>query len=153
MRFLTLQQLTLTAIFVEIAVAVQFFTNSTAPTNLTSACTSALTSDVNCSPFVTSLRNGLYYANTALQRTCTANCDSALLSYNALITTACNGETWLGYENTTLPVVMISDLLWYQYNLTCLMDSDRYCNNVAASSAAALDPSRAISPATACTVL
>lgn len=153
MLFFTLLQLAQTIILVEVAFAAQFFTNSTAPGNLTSACTSALTADVNCSPVVAFLGNGLYYANATLESICTASCDSALLSYDALVATACNAETWLGYEDTTMPVTIISNLLWYQYNLTCLTDSGRYCNNVAASYAAALDPSRAILPTTARTTL
>lgn len=121
--------------------AVKLFSNSTVPTNLTAACTSALSSDVNCSPFVVSLRTGMYYPNDTLERTCTANCDSALASYRARIVTACATETWLGYQDAILPVLTIPEMLQYQYNLTCLMDSGRYCNNVAASYAAGLDPS------------
>lgn len=121
--------------------AVKLFSNSTVPTNLTSACATALSSDVNCSPFVVSLRTGMYYSNDTLERTCTANCDSALTSYRARIVTACAMETWLGYEDAILPVVTIPELLQYQYNLSCLMDSGRYCNNVAASYAAGRDPS------------
>lgn len=121
--------------------AVKLFTNATVPSNLTSACAIALSTDVNCSPFVLSLRTGLYYPNDTLERTCTTNCHSALTSYRAQIATACATETWLGYQDVILPVVTIPEMLQYQYNLTCLMDSGRYCNNVAASYAASRDPS------------
>ena len=38
-----------------------------------------------------------------------------------------------------MPLAIIPDMLQYHYNLTCLTDSGRYCNAVAAKAAAALD--------------
>ncbi|KAL8857174.1 MAG: hypothetical protein Q9178_006229 [Gyalolechia marmorata] len=39
-----------------------------------------------------------------------------------------------------MPLAVIPDIVRYLYNLTCLMDSNRYCNNVAAEAAFALEP-------------
>jgi len=125
--------------------AIQFFDNSTVPTNLTTTCTNAILSDVNCSPVVASLRSGSYYPNSTLERTCTTDCENALSTYQSNIVEACDTETWNGYEDASLPVVMIPDLLRYHFGLICLMDSGRYCNNVAAAYAASLDPSGRLS--------
>ncbi|KAL8709699.1 MAG: hypothetical protein Q9220_005639 [cf. Caloplaca sp. 1 TL-2023] len=38
-----------------------------------------------------------------------------------------------------MPLVVIPDIMRYLYNLTCLMESGRFCNNVAANAALALD--------------
>ncbi|CAF9933065.1 MAG: hypothetical protein HETSPECPRED_008521 [Heterodermia speciosa] len=39
-----------------------------------------------------------------------------------------------------MPLVVIPDIMRYLYNLTCLMDTGRYCNTVAAKAAFAEDP-------------
>ncbi|KAJ0329025.1 hypothetical protein COL5a_004254 [Colletotrichum fioriniae] len=42
-----------------------------------------------------------------------------------------------------MPLIMITELLRYNYNLTCLTDSGRFCNNVAAAFATSRDPEAA----------
>lgn len=123
-----------------IAHGAPLFDNSTIPTNLTVSCSNALLSDVNCSPSVMGLQYGNYYPETTLQRVCTSDCDAALAKYEADVTTACAGQSWNGYDDYLMPLAIIPDTIRYQYNLTCLMDSGRYCNIVAAQAAAALDP-------------
>lgn len=120
--------------------AVQFLQNTTVPANLTAACSSALVGDVNCSPVVAALRSGSYYPQSTLNRTCTADCANALSAYESNVLSACRGQTWNGYQDTEMPLAIIPDMLRYLYNLTCLMDSGRYCNVVSAAAAQALDP-------------
>ena len=126
--------------FLQFANGFQIFTNDTVPGNLTSACSTALLKDISCNPVVSSLRDGAYYPVSTLNRTCTATCELALSQYEATVASSCDGQSWNGYEDTPMPFTIIPNLLRYQYNLTCLMDSGRYCNNVAAEAAFSLDP-------------
>jgi len=121
--------------------AVQFFNNATVPTNITAACSNALLANVtSCGTIVSSLRSGNYYPESVLSLTCTSECANGLASFALSVDSACSTDTWNGYENTTMPLAIIPDLLRYAYNLTCLMDSGRYCNAVAAQYAYSLDP-------------
>lgn len=124
----------------QLAKAILLVTNTSLPTNLTAGCASALLNDINCSPVVTALRIGSYYPQSTLNRTCTTQCARALTSYQSAVIASCGDQTWTGYEDTVMPLVIIPDMLRYLFNLTCLMDSDRYCNNLAAEAAFALDP-------------
>ena len=133
--------------------AVQLVRNSSIPTNLTDDCISAFHSDVNCSPVVAALRTGSYYTEATLNSTCTTDCRTALSAYESRMISACGDQTWNGYEDTVMPVVIIPDMLLYLFNLTCLMDSNRYCNNVASTAALALDPGSMIPSAYGVTFL
>lgn len=128
------------SIFHQLTGAVQFVSNTSIPTNLTDGCATALLKDVNCSPVVNALRIGDYYAESTLDRACTSQCADALSGFQSSVASACGDQTWLGYDDTVTPLAMIPDMLRYLYNLTCLKDSNRYCNNVAAEAAFALDP-------------
>jgi hypothetical protein len=120
--------------------AFRAFNNASfASTNLTLPCISALSDDFACSPAIARLRLGEYYPEETLSRTCTADCGQALAQYANKVTAACGKQTWKGYEDTEMPLAIIPDMLRYHYNLTCLTDSGRYCNAVAAKAAAALD--------------
>ncbi|KAF8457864.1 LysM domain-containing protein [Kalaharituber pfeilii] len=123
------------------ASAVSFFTNATVPSPLSIACTNALLQDVSCSPVVAALQSGQYYPTSTLTLACTSACASALAAYQNGIASGCGNETWRGYEEQELPVLMIPDIMRYHYNIVCLQDSGRWCNNVAAQYAAELDPS------------
>lgn len=121
--------------------AFRAFTNTSfASTNLTVPCVGALSADIACSPAVVGLRLGEYYPEETLSRTCTADCGQALAQYANKVAAACDKQTWKGYEDTEMPLDIIPDMLRYHYNLTCLTDSGRYCNVVAAKAAAAQDP-------------
>jgi len=120
--------------------AVRLLSSASIPTNLTVLCVNALLADVNCSPVVASLRNGYYYPASTLNRTCTADCDTALNAYETDVMSACDNQTWNGYQDTEMPLVIVPNLLRFQYNLTCLRDSGRWCNVVAAAAALAQDP-------------
>ena len=113
---------------------------SFASINLTIPCVGALSADIACSPTVAALSLGEYYPEETLSRTCTADCGQALALYANRVAAACDKQTWKGYEDTDMPLAIIPDMLRYHYNLTCLMDSGRYCNTIAGKAAAALDP-------------
>jgi len=127
-------------VFFQTAHGFQIFTNETVPKNLTGTCSTALLKDISCSPVVLSLRSGDYYPVSTLNKTCTTACQTALSQYESTVVSSCNGQSWNGYEDTPMPLSIIPDLLRYQFNLTCLMDSGRYCNNIAAQAAFSLDP-------------
>lgn len=122
------------------AQAVQFYTNSTVPANISTSCTNALLADVGCDPVVPALRSGEFYPANTLERACTSGCSDALQSYQNVITSACNNDVWLGYDNETMPVNMIPELLRFHFNLTCLVKNGEFCNNIAAAYAEHLDP-------------
>ena len=120
--------------------AFRAFTNTSfASTNLTIPCIGALSGDIACSPGVAGLRLGEYHPEETLNRTCTADCGQALAQFANRVAAACDKQTWKGYEDTDMPLAIIPDMLRYHYNLTCLTDSGRYCNAVAAKAAAVLD--------------
>lgn len=123
------------------ALSMKVFTSSTVPTGVTAVCADALISDVACSPVITALQNGYYYSQNMLEALCTTGCKSALEAYEASVGTACSGQTWNGYYDEEMPIVMVADLLQYQFDQSCLMDTGRYCNVVAAQAATAQDPS------------
>jgi hypothetical protein len=126
--------------------SVNIFTNNTLPINVSPLCGNALISDISCSPAVTALKNGGYYSQRLLERVCTSGCDDALRDYETRVRSTCAEQTWNGYFNETLPIAIVPGLLRYQYNQSCLMDSGRYCNIVAAQAATAnstsLSPSK-----------
>lgn len=125
---------------IDASTAFRAFTNASfASANLTVPCVSALSNDISCSPAIARLRLGEYYPEETLRRTCTADCGQALAQYANKVTAACDKQIWKGYEDTEMPLAIIPDMLRYHYNLTCLTDSGRYCNAVAAKAAAALD--------------
>lgn len=120
--------------------AAQLLTQSTIPKGLSSACTNALLADIGCSPIVASLQAGSYYPNTTLEKVCTTECETALATYESTVTSSCQAETWTGFDDEIMPVRIIPDLIRYEYNLSCITDANRFCNNVAAQAAYAADP-------------
>ena len=125
-----------------ITAALPFFTNSTVPANLSPGCTTALLTNVaGCSPVVAALRKGEYYPQDLLQTICTSTCDSDLTAFHSAVQSACAGESWTGIQDNEMPVLMIPELLVYNFALVCLQDSGRFCNVLAAQQAALSDPS------------
>lgn len=124
----------------QISSGFKLFDVNTVPGNVTTTCSAALLNDISCSPVVSSLQDGAYYPVSTLNRTCTAACTSALSQYEAAVASSCAGQSWNGYEDTPMPLMIIPGLLRYHYDIACLMDSGRYCNNVAAEAAFSLDP-------------
>lgn len=120
--------------------AFQALTTKILDSSLTLACKNALTADIACSPVVARFQKGTYYAQSTLTDTCTTACAAALDQYYINVSSACGSQTWNGYEDTEMPVLIIPDMMKYQYGLACLTDSGRFCNNVAAEAAYVLDP-------------
>lgn len=60
--------------------------------------------------------------------------------YYTNVNSACGSQTWNGYEDTEMSLLIILDMMKYQYGLACLTDSGRLCNNVAAEAAYVLGP-------------
>ncbi|KAI0143678.1 hypothetical protein GGR57DRAFT_341918 [Xylariaceae sp. FL1272] len=130
--------------------AISFYTNATLPANISSACTSALISDIaSCDPVVPALRNGAFYSESTLTRICTTACASSLAVFQGAVDRACSADVWTGYDDEPLPVAVIPELLRYQFNLTCLENDGLFCNNVAASYASFLDPNATMANAPA----
>jgi len=124
-----------------ITAALPFFTNSTVPANLSPGCTNSLLTNIaGCSPVVAALRKGEYYPQDLLQTICTSTCDSDLAAFHSAVQSACAGELWTGIQDNEMPVLMIPELLMYNFALVCLSDSGRFCNVLAAEQAALSDP-------------
>lgn len=126
--------------------AFQALTTKNLESSLTLACKNALTADIACSPVVARFQKGSYYAESTLTETCTTACAAALDQYYTNVNSACGSQTWNGYEDTEMPLLIIPDMMKYQYSLACLTDSGRFCNNVAAEAAYVLDPGSECSP-------
>lgn len=133
-------------LFLRIGEAARFFTSTTAPPGLSIGCTTALLANIACSPSVPALELGVYYPKTQLDNICTAACTTALSSYHTNILTACAADTWEGFDDEIMPVPMISELIRYHYDGTCLSDGTRFCNNVAAAFSVFTDPAAAALP-------
>ena len=127
--------------------AARLLKSANVPEGLTNGCATALAADVaNCSPAIAQFQRGTYYGKTELQTLCTAGCASSLAAYHGAVLSACAADTWTGLGSGREPVGMISELIRYNYNLTCLADGARFCNNAAAAFAAHLDPEAAAQP-------
>lgn len=128
---------------------VQLLSNTKIPAYLSTECSTALTRDVaGCNPMVSRLIKGYFYPESTLQRTCNATCDASLTTFERNVATACDDETWEDYFNAdetgedaqSVPVRLIPSLMRYLFDLTCLRDSERWCNVVAATAAMLADP-------------
>lgn len=128
----------------QVTSALPFFTNSTIPANLTTACANALLTDVSqCPPTVARFTSGYYYPPAVLEEACTSACTTALQEYEQKIKTACAGQTWAGYdEENDAPLDIIPDVMQFNHELACIQDSGRWCNVVAAAAAMKADPGR-----------
>lgn len=121
--------------------ASQFFTEDSAPPNLSKACVGALTADIPCSRLVPRFRYGFFYSESTLNATCIPECEEALGSYEAAVVSACERDTWEGYDDEGgAPLGYIPSILRYQYSLTCLRDRERWCNVVTGAAATVDDP-------------
>lgn len=134
------------ALYGQPALAARFFTDSVLPEGISSGCRTALTADVACSPAVPALQAGTFYPKAELEAICTDSCASSLASYHDAILSACSSDTWEGFQDIVEPVALISEMIRYHFNFTCITDGTRFCNNVAAAYAVFLDPETAALP-------
>ncbi|KAI3543610.1 LysM domain-containing protein [Colletotrichum filicis] len=140
----SLPAITLTfTLFTSITLGSQLFTTNTVPEGLSAGCSNALVADIPCGNGITLFTRGEYYPLTDLKALCVDSCASALEAYHVDVVSSCAADNWPEEMEVDMPLVMISELLRYNYNLTCLTDSGRFCNNVAAAFAASRDPEAA----------
>ncbi|KAI9642412.1 hypothetical protein NHQ30_009217 [Ciborinia camelliae] len=122
-------------------IASQLITPNAAPSGLSAPCLSALTAEVPCSRLVSRFRYGYFYSESTLASSCTSECATALGAYENSVASACASDTWEGYDDEGgAPLGYIPSLLRYQYSLTCLKESGRWCNIVAGAAASFGDP-------------
>jgi hypothetical protein len=108
---------------------------------MSDSCRGVLLSEVDCSPVVTRFRSGYFYDPSTLEKVRTLACESGLGQCLDSVNAACKDDTWEGYDDEDeLPAPIIPDLLRYQYLITYLRDSNRWCNNVAAVTTNSDDP-------------
>lgn len=120
---------------------IQLFTPEIAPAGLSESCLDALTADVASSRPVSRFRYGYYYSESTLNSSCTSECELALSAYETTIASSCADDTWEGYDDEDgEPLTYIPSLLRYQYSLTFLKESGRWCNVVPGSAATVDDP-------------
>ena len=123
------------------ALAARFLSADTAPDNLSAGCLSALTAEVPCNALVGQFWTGYYYDQSMLTESCTSQCEAALSTYESSVVSACGGDTWSGYDDEGgAPLALIPSVMRYNYALTCLQDSGRWCNVVAGIAAHMADP-------------
>ncbi|KAK0647930.1 LysM domain-containing protein [Lasiodiplodia hormozganensis] len=92
--------------------------------------------DLQCIPVVFTFRPGNYYNDTLLKSACTPDCDKSLESWEAGIFGNCHDVPWTDAYNESAPIETVPNLVRYNYNQTCRMDSGRYCNAVLGAAAA-----------------
>ncbi|KAF7535861.1 hypothetical protein G7054_g5004 [Neopestalotiopsis clavispora] len=107
------------------------------PDGISANCAAALSADTSCKRVVATLEAGKYYSESRLTSICTDDCAAALGTYHNNVLSSCASDTWLGPEDVEQPVALITEIMRYHYNYTCLVDGGRFCNNVAAAFAAA----------------
>lgn len=116
-----------------------FIANSSAVT-LSTACVNALQSSVTCDQY---LQDNAYVdtygpLNASLLDTfCTTGCSSSLISYRKNVVSACAKDP---QPFTGIPAQYFVDVIWAQYNFTCLKDpgTGQYCNSYFTTLAASL---------------
>ncbi|PHH84578.1 hypothetical protein CDD83_1702 [Cordyceps sp. RAO-2017] len=94
------------------------------------------------------LIKGYFYPEATLARTYTEACEKSLADFKASVIRRYGQEAWKDYFNAdergeaavAVPLRLIPNLTSYLYRLTCLKDSGRWCNIVAATAAMAQDP-------------
>ncbi|KAL8764772.1 MAG: hypothetical protein Q9194_006850 [Teloschistes cf. exilis] len=113
---------------------VQLYPNNTLITSntISQACHDAMNANLACDPYLVNLATNNYYGSlgdTSLQNSvCDTKCGTALSTYHNSVHQACaqDEDPWLG-----VPASYYGDLVFAQYNLTCLRDSqtNEFCND------------------------
>lgn len=108
------------------------FLANTSTVALSANCVGALESSVACDQYLQDNAYNDAYGplDTTLQDSfCTTDCKSTLVSYRSKVISACAHDPE-PYPGT--PAQYFVDVVWAQYNLTCLKDpsSGQYCNSM-----------------------
>ena len=119
----------------------QYISNSSLPSvNLTVPCAAALQQIIACDPWVSRFRSGQYYDPAGLKTVCTTDCETAIQDYQSNVTRSCSDQLYNYTDSVYVPVSAIAEQLLYSYNLVCLEDAGRFCNNVAYQASLQADP-------------
>ena len=119
----------------------QYVTNSSLPgTSLTEECSTALLSNVSCNPWIRGFRPGQYYNVEGLQAVCTSGCQTAIEDWQSALASSCSDLMYNYTDMASLPISAIGSQLLDYYNLACLQDGERFCNNVAYEKSLQDDP-------------
>lgn len=119
----------------------QYVTNSSLPgTSLTEDCSMALLSNISCNPWVRGFRPGQYYNVEGLQAVCTSGCQTAIEDWQSTLASSCSDLMYNYTDTTSMPISAIGSQLLDYYNLACLQDGERFCNNVAYEKSLQNDP-------------
>ncbi len=113
-----------------LADAFQLFTNAYLPGDVSSACANALVTNLTCNPIVSAFQPANYYNQALLQTACVDSCNQSLTSWQSTVYSACTGVTYPDVFNQSTAIQTIPDLLRYNYDQTCRMNTGRYCNFV-----------------------
>lgn len=95
------------------------------PTSSADALSANIT---ECNNAVSAFDTSTAYSEQALDSLCTADCHSALQSWEDKIKDTCNGVTYADDYGKTVPISSIASQLNFNFNQTCLMDNGQYCN-------------------------
>jgi hypothetical protein len=114
------------------------FNEKNLPLNLSPTCRGALINDINCEQVITSFTATEFYSPAVLDKACTSSCSSSWASLRSSTASSCGNQTWDGLGSDS-PIALIPELMSFSYNVVCLKDAGRYCNNVIAANAAATD--------------
>ena len=119
----------------------QYINNSSLPAvNLTDSCATALIQNISCDPWVSRFRSGQYYDPAGLKAVCTTDCQTAIQDYQSALAESCAGQLYNFTDSIYVPISTIAGQLLYGYNLVCLQDGGRFCNNVAYQASLQADP-------------
>ncbi|KAF7870543.1 hypothetical protein EAF04_004287 [Stromatinia cepivora] len=112
--------------------AVRLITVDTLPSDSLSAkCIAALTSNVNCARQVKGFLPGTYKSIEVLERACTNDCSLSLGEYQKATEAACGDHDLFPISETReAPASFIPQIMFYNFNRTCIKDEGRWCNVV-----------------------
>ncbi|KAJ6785997.1 hypothetical protein PWT90_07633 [Aphanocladium album] len=106
------------------------------PAELDAKCSGAIMADVSCDPLVPALRPDFFYPPDSLTRICTADCATALDSWEKSVRSACGKDVRIpGDHNIPASPIVIPATRRHIYDYTCLKQNNVFCGPVAALAA------------------
>ncbi|EDO02976.1 hypothetical protein SS1G_05453 [Sclerotinia sclerotiorum 1980 UF-70] len=87
--------------------------------------------NVNCARQIKGFLPGTYKSIEVLERACTNDCSISLAKYQKATEVACGEhDSFPISENREAPVSFIPQIMFYNFNRTCIKDEGRWCNIV-----------------------
>lgn len=132
LAFFLLSSVILRAAIADFAVLEPGFLANSSTVTLSTACVNALQSSVACDQY---LQDNAYIDTygplnaSVLDTFCTAGCSTSLISYRKNVVSACASDP---QPYAGIPAQYFVDVIWAQYNFTCLKDpgTGQYCNSM-----------------------